>query len=67
MVTLYTIGCPQCKVLEKKLDNAHINYNTVADQDIMISKNIKSAPILEVDDKLLTFKQALDWLKEQQV
>lgn len=65
MITFYTIGCPQCKVLQRKLDSANIEYKTVSDETVMINRRIKSAPMLEVDGQLLTFKQALDWIKEQ--
>ena len=30
-ITLYSTGCPQCKVLKAKLDQAGIKYNTVSD------------------------------------
>ena len=67
MVTFYTIGCPQCKVLQRKLDDAKIEYNTVSDETVMINRRIKSAPMLDVDGQLMTFKQALDWIKGQSV
>ena len=38
MIKLYTIGCPKCSILEKKLDAAHVNYEKVTDKDIMIEK-----------------------------
>ena len=28
-VTLYSTGCPKCKVLVAKLNNKNINYNTI--------------------------------------
>ena len=32
-VILYTTGCPQCKVVENKLDEHGIEYETVTDED----------------------------------
>lgn len=70
-VTLYTIGCPSCKVLERKLEMANlkdVDFNVVDDHDTVINKGleagIKSAPLLEVDGKVMDFSAALKWLKE---
>lgn len=65
MVTLYTIDCPRCKVLEKKLEKANIEYQVCKDMDFMISKGIKTMPVLEVEDSVLDFKAAVDWVNER--
>lgn len=65
MVVLYTIDCPKCKVLEAKLNNANIKYETVKDVNEMLSKGIKSAPYLEVDGKLMNFNDSVKWVNEQ--
>lgn len=62
MVILYTVDCPKCLVLEKKLNQASISFETCRDEDIMGQKNISSIPTLEVDGKLYTFKEAVDWI-----
>jgi hypothetical protein len=31
-IVLYTIGCPQCNVLEKKLNNAGVQYEIINDE-----------------------------------
>lgn len=59
---LYTVDCPKCLVLEKKLNQANISFETCRDEDIMGQKNISSIPTLEVDGKLYTFKEAVDWI-----
>lgn len=61
-VTLYSTGCPKCKVLVTKLDNKNINYNVVSDINVIISKGINSVPVLEVDNNLMDFKTAVDWV-----
>lgn len=61
---LYTTGCPQCRVLEKKLDIAGINYEVVSDMVLMQQLGIASAPVLEVDGQYLTFAKAIEWVKE---
>lgn len=59
---LYTVDCPKCLVLEKKLNQANISFETCRDEDVMGQKNISSIPALEVDGKLYTFKEAVDWI-----
>lgn len=61
-VTLYSTGCPKCKVLVTKLDSKNINYNVISDINVIISKGIDSVPVLEVDNKLMDFKTAVDWV-----
>lgn len=65
-IVLYTSGCPRCKVLEKKLDDKHIEYTKFTDVDAMIAKGFKQAPLLEVDGVVMDFKAANDWLKQQE-
>ncbi len=61
---LYTIGCPKCKILEKKLGSANITYDVIEDVDEMTALGIKSAPALGVDGKLLNFSEAVRWVNE---
>lgn len=62
-VILYSTNCPKCKVLEKKLESSGINYSIVTDVDVMAQKGFQSAPMLEVDDKIYEFSEAVKWLK----
>ena len=52
-----------CKVLKTKLNLANIAYEEINDTETMIAKGFKSAPILEVDDKAMNFKEAVEWVK----
>ena len=61
-VVLYTTHCPKCKVLEAKLKMKKVEYDEVTDADLMIEKGFMSAPMLEVDGKIMNFKDAVDWL-----
>ena len=65
MITLYTIDCPKCKVLEKKLNNAGIAYSVVKDRDIIRYKGMDLMPVLEVDGKRMGFKEAVDWVNRR--
>jgi glutaredoxin len=63
-VILYEHGCPNCKRLKGRLDAYGINYKTVNDIKVMQDKGFTSAPKLEVDGVILSFKQAMDWAEE---
>ena len=62
MVKLYTTHCPKCKILAIKLDQKNIEYTECSDEQEMISKNILSVPVLEVDGKLYDFSSAISWV-----
>lgn len=64
-VILYTIHCPNCKVLELLLKKAGINYIEVTDIDVMKERGIKSVPVLSVDGKLMTFSEAKAWVNKR--
>ena len=62
MVKLYTIDCPKCKVLEKKLDAKGITYEITKDKEEMAAKKMYDLPVLEVDNKILNFNEAVNWI-----
>ena len=63
MVIMYTTHCPQCKVLEKMLNDKKIEYTQITDLDVMKSKGIQSVPYLEVECKLKNFKESMEWIR----
>ena len=63
-IILYTVDCPKCKVLEKKLNNANISFEVCKDTKLMAERNISKLPMLEVDGKMLTFKEAVDMINK---
>ena len=65
MITLYSTHCPRCRILEEKLDDKGIDYTIVTDIEEMTKLNIMSVPVLKIDDRLLSFKEANDWINEQ--
>lgn len=64
-VILWTSHCPRCKVLELKLKQKGIDYTTNTNKDEMIARGFKEAPKLEVDGVVMSFMEAVDWLKGQ--
>lgn len=67
MVILYSIGntCPRCNILKEKLEDKDIEFTEINDVDEMLKLNIMSAPMLKVNDDLLDFKRANDWVNAQ--
>lgn len=61
-VTLYTIGCPRCKILEKKLNEKGIKYLSVSDEKEMVTLGIDSLPVLYVDGLKMNFGEAVKWV-----
>lgn len=61
---LYTIDCPACKILEKKLNERGIEYDTV-DARVDNPKNMTDFPQLEVDGEIKKYADAVKWVKTQ--
>lgn len=40
-----------------------VEYSLVEDEDVMVEKGFLSAPMLEVDNQLFTFKEAIEWIE----
>lgn len=64
-VILYSTNCPKCFVLEKKLNEKNIQHKTITDADIMIKRGFTTAPMLEVDEELMDFGKAVNWVNER--
>ncbi|WP_292472722.1 hypothetical protein [Methanosphaera sp.] len=62
-VVLYTIHCPKCNVLEKKLQGKNIKFKIIDDEKTLIEKGFasKNFPLLLVDDKLMEYTEAVAW------
>lgn len=65
-IVLYTIDCPKCKILERKLKEADVEYEVVKDVDTMMSLGISSAPVLGVGENILNFNEAIGWVRNRQ-
>ena len=66
-VVLYTIHCPKCKVLEKKLALSGIQFEINEDIEEMYRRGYKTAPMLDVNGVSYDFTQAVKWLKSLEV
>lgn len=65
MIKLYSTHCPRCRTLEMKLDRAGIEYEVCDDVEIIDTLGFKSAPILETEEGLLDFSQAIKWVNSK--
>ena len=61
-IILYSNNCPRCKILKKKLDDNKINYEIIDDVDTMIDKGLSTVPALEINGRMLDFKEAVEWV-----
>lgn len=63
-VILYSTGCPKCNVLKKKLFERNIEFTENNNKEEMFNLNFTTVPILVVDNKVMEFKEANEWIKE---
>lgn len=64
-ITLFTTGCPKCNVLKQKLDDKGVSYTVNTSKEQMESLGIKQVPVLKVDEEILTFVEANEWVNQQ--
>jgi glutaredoxin len=64
MVVLYSTGCPKCTVLKKKLQAKNIEFTEINDVDTMLKMGLDEVPVLKVDNKIMPFKKAVEWVEE---
>lgn len=69
-VILYTIDCPKCLVLEKKLAERGIGFKTIKDKELMLQLGFSEVPILRVVSKDnncvdMNFTEAVQWINKQ--
>ena len=64
-VVIYTTHCPQCRVLEKKLTMANIEFEAIDNIETIRATGITQTPALQIDDgELMNFKEAVKWVRE---
>ena len=59
-MTLYTTGCPKCRILEKKLNDKSVEFEKCEDTKIMADLGITSVPVLkDKEGKMLSYLEAV--------
>lgn len=66
-VVLFTIDCPKCKILEKKLEQSGIGYAVCRDKELMIKQGFDFLPVLRVDKEILGFNKAVEWIERNKI
>lgn len=64
-ITLYSNGCPRCKILKHRLDEKGIEYEEKNDPEFLQKNRILSFPALVVEGKILKFYNAILWIKNK--
>ena len=69
-ITLYSTHCPKCRVIEKKLELAKIEYTEVDAKDpevieMLSEKGFRQMPILQVGENFIVFAEAVKWIGAQ--
>lgn len=63
MKKLYTIGCPKCKILAKKLNDRGIEVEVVDDEARIRAEGLDLMPVLELEDGTrMGFADAVKWV-----
>lgn len=63
MIKLYSnVGCPKCEFLKSKMDSLGLDYESTIDVEEARKLGFQTVPLLEVDDKVMTFPEAVKWL-----
>lgn len=64
-IVLHSTHCPKCNVLKTKLEQKNIEFKENNDVKLMMQKGFTSAPMLEIDNVIYDFKEAVEWIGEQ--
>lgn len=63
MIKLYSnVGCPKCEFLKTKMDSLGLDYELTTDVEEARKLGFQTVPLLEVDNKVMTFPDAVKWL-----
>lgn len=62
-IILYSTHCPQCNVLTDLLNAKNLEFELNDNIEEMKKLKFKSSPMLQVDDKIMNFKEAYQWAK----
>lgn len=66
IIKVYSSGCPKCKILEKKLQQHNIEFETINDfdSDELIKRGFYSLPIADINGDLHTFQETIQWIDD---
>lgn len=63
---LWTIHCPKCKILEKKLAEKGLDVEIIDDEKLIRAQGMDLMPVLELDGgSRLGFADAVAWINRK--
>lgn len=63
MIKLYKLdGCVCCEILELKLKEKNIPYQSTLDWTEIEGAGFSSAPVLDVNGELMNYSKAIQWV-----
>ena len=67
MIKFYTIECPRCIVLEKKMKNKGIEFEKITDFNKydFVKNGYHTMPLLDIDGTIYTYEQAVKYINEK--
>lgn len=63
-IILYSTECTRCKIIKRMLDVHNVPYTEINDKQMMLEKEFESAPVLEVDGKVMEYSAILTWMRQ---
>lgn len=66
-IELFSTGCPQCKILESKLNEKHVAFQLFEGERAIESiqeRGFMAAPLLCVNGENMPFGKAIKWVNE---
>ena len=63
-IILYTTGCPKCRILRQKLDDAGIEFEINTNVDEMVELGFTTVPMLKLYGMYLNFVEAVHWTND---
>lgn len=68
-ITLYSTGCPKCKIAERLLSEKDIDYSVVTDTDTITtladSHGFTAVPFAEINGKITDSAGLFRWINNQ--
>jgi glutaredoxin len=62
VLKLYSTGCPNCLVLEKKLKEKGLDYEKIDDINKIQELGFRSVPVLVDNEKVMDFISAIKYI-----
>lgn len=62
MIKLYTNHCRKCEILTNKLKEKSVPFETIDDEETLLSLGLDFMPVLEVDGEKLDYLSAITYV-----